>query len=147
MLPWCHPCVTKNGAWMQRSGLIHIISLVYFLSQKIAALLSSGSCFWVGQPMRIEDSLLSDRFCCIPGGVAVVLVGGPNVAAAQESQQNRYITALFSIFTPAWFFKGFDWLTISRKSFVTVYVQSRAEVCKSSVSVSNVANNSPCRLN
>ena len=30
------------------------------------------------------------------------------VAAAQESQQNRYITARFSSFTQAWFFTGFD---------------------------------------
>ena len=30
------------------------------------------------------------------------------VAAAQESQRNRYITAWFSSFTPAWFFTGFD---------------------------------------
>ena len=32
----------------------------------------------------------------------------PVVAAAQESQRNRYITAWFSSFTPAWFFTGFD---------------------------------------
>ena len=30
------------------------------------------------------------------------------VAVAQESRRNRYITALFSSFTPAWLFKGFD---------------------------------------
>ena len=30
------------------------------------------------------------------------------VAAAQESQRNRLITAWFSSFTPAWFFTGFD---------------------------------------
>ena len=32
----------------------------------------------------------------------------PLVAAAQESQRNRYITAWFSSFTPAWFFTVFD---------------------------------------
>ena len=40
--------------------------------------------------------------------VVDVRVGGPNVSAAQESQRNRYITAWFSSFTPAWFFTGFN---------------------------------------
>ena len=42
-----------------------------------------------------------------------VRVDGPDVAAAQETQWNRYITAWFSSITPAWFFTVFNCLAIS----------------------------------
>ena len=47
--------------------------------------------------------------------VVDVRVCGSKVAAAQESQRNRYITAWISSFPPAWFFTGLDWLKISQK--------------------------------
>ena len=58
--------------------------------------------------------------------VVIVRVGGPNVAAAQESQRNRYITAWFSSFTLAWFF------TVFRLTNNLAEIISRSDVLKDS---------------
>ena len=46
------------------------------------------------------------------------LVGGQNVAAAQNSQRHRNIAAWNSSFMPVWFNRGFDWLIVSSKHLV-----------------------------
>ena len=82
---------------------------------------SSSVCwdfYWPSLLVVFWSTRLNRRFVVVRVTAVVVRVGGPNVAAAQESQRNRYITAWFSSFTPAGFFTGFDWLTISQKSLV-----------------------------
>ena len=99
------------GVWIRTWVGQLALSLTSWVDRSPSNQLPSCVCWdfcWPSLLVVFWSTRLNRRF-------VVVRVGGPNVAAAQESQQNRYITAWFSSFTPAWFFTGFGWLTISQK--------------------------------
>ena len=108
------------GVW-RRTWAGHLaLSLTSWVDQSPSNQLSSSVCgdfFWPSLLVVFWSIRSNRRFVAVRVTVVVVVVrvDAPNVAAAQESQRNRYTTPLFSSFTPAWFFTGFDWLTISQK--------------------------------
>ena len=98
------------------------LSLTSWVDHLPSNQLSSSFCWafcWPSLLVVFWSTRLNWRFVAVRVTADVVVrVGGPNVAAAQETQRNRYITAWFSSFKPAWFFTGFDWLTILQKYLV-----------------------------
>ena len=111
--------LARWGVWRRTWVGQLALSLPSWVDHSPSNQLSSSVCWdfcWPSLVIVFWSTRLNRRFVAVRvTAVVVVRVGGPNVAAAQESQRNRYITAWFSSFTPAWLFNGFDWLTISQK--------------------------------